>query len=120
MEKEKENKEEFALENTRSQMRKGSLEFIILLIIFQGKVYASDILKRLKEIDLLVVEGTLYPLLSRLKRAELLCYDWEESETGPPRKYYSLTPKGDKVLKNLRKNWDALVESVSLLTKNKK
>ena len=102
-------------------MRKGALEFIILIIISRGKVYASDILKKLLEIDLLVVEGTLYPLLSRLNRGGLVSYEWEESETGPPRKYYSLTEKGERVLKSLRKNWDALVESVNLLTnKNKK
>ena len=78
-------------ENTQAQMRKGILEFCILLVISRGKVYCSDILSELRDADLLVVEGTVYPLLTRLKNSGLLSYDWEESPSGPPRKYYRLT-----------------------------
>jgi PadR family transcriptional regulator PadR len=82
------------LENIESQMRKGTLEFLVLLIVADNEVYALDILKKLKEADMVVVEGTLYPLLSRLKREELVEYSWQESESGPPRKYYIITKKG--------------------------
>ncbi len=104
-------------ENTQAQMRKGLLEFCILLIISKGKVYCSDILNRLREANLLVVEGTLYPLLTRLKNSGLLSYDWEESPNGPPRKYYSLTDKGLETLKRLTQTWEALDKSISLLLK---
>src|SRR5690606_22892843 len=77
------------LENTKAQMRKGTLEFCTLLVISGGPVYASDILKQLKKADLIVVEGTLYPLLTRLKNSKLLTYEWQESKNGPPRKYYT-------------------------------
>ena len=103
------------LENAKAQMRKGTLEFCILLIISKGEVYASDILRELKSADLLVVEGTLYPLLSRLKTAELLNYSWKESEAGPPRKYYTLTEKGTETLKNLKNNWHELTASINSL-----
>ncbi len=106
-----------ALENSKAQMRKGSLEFCILLIISGGEVYASDILKDLKKADLIVVEGTLYPLLSRLKTLELVNYTWKESESGPPRKYYTLTDKGEKTLEQLKKTWSTLTKSIhSLIT----
>src|SRR5690606_29452909 len=82
------------LEIAKADMRRGMLEFVILLIISREKVYASDILKELKSADLLVVEGTLYPLLSRLRTEKLLEYTWEESKSGPPRKYYTLTDLG--------------------------
>ena len=104
------------LENTRAQMRKGILEFCTLLVISQGKVYASDILGALKKADLIVVEGTLYPLLSRLRVSELVEYSWEESKGGPPRKYYTLTAKGRETLDQLALNWKALAESISTLT----
>lgn len=108
------------LENVESQMRKGTLEFIILLIISRrGPVYASDILQKLKEAQLIVVEGTLYPLLSRLKNAGLLKYDWQESTSGPPRKYYSLTQKGQEVLSKLELTWKKLDQSIKSLIKNK-
>jgi PadR family transcriptional regulator PadR len=94
------------VENTKSQMRKGTLEFFILLIIASKKQYAADILTRLKEQNVLVAEGTLYPLLSRLKKEALLSYEWQESTGGPPRKYYYLTEKGEKVLKELITSWD--------------
>jgi PadR family transcriptional regulator PadR len=99
-------------------MRKGTLEFCILLIIGRGEAYASDILKELMTADLLVVEGTLYQLLSRLKSSGLLKYTWEESESGPPRKYYSLTDKGKDALKNLTDNWQSLNKSINQLIKS--
>ena len=106
------------LENAKAQMRKGTLEYCILLIISKDQVYASDILKELKEANLLVVEGTLYPLLSRLKSSSLLSYNWVESPSGPPRKYYSLTEKGKENLKQLNESWQVLTESVKSLIKN--
>lgn len=104
-------------ENTQAQMRKGILEFCILLIISRGKVYCSDILTELKQADLLVVEGTVYPMLTRLKNSGLLSYDWEESPSGPPRKYYSLTLKGKETLNQLTKTWGALNKSINSLVK---
>lgn len=98
-------------------MRKGLLDFIVLLVISRGPVYASDILKELKENSLIVVEGTLYPLLSRLKNLELLKYDWQESKNGPPRKYYKLTDKGEKTLEILSETWKDLSKSINLLVK---
>jgi PadR family transcriptional regulator PadR len=112
------NDQEIEVENNKAQMRKGTLEFCILLIIGRGEAYASDILKELMTADLLVVEGTLYPLLSRLKSSGLLKYTWEESESGPPRKYYSLTDKGKDALKNLTDNWQSLNKSINQLIKS--
>ena len=109
--------EELINENTKAQMRKGVLEFSILLIIARDEIYASDILKELKEADLIVVEGTIYPLLSRLKVAGLLKYNWVESKAGPPRKYYSLTPKGKEILGQLNDTWHALSKSINSLIK---
>ena len=103
------------IENTKAQMRKGILEFAILLIISKKEAYASDILKTLKKAELIVVEGTLYPLLSRLKKAELLAYRWKESPQGPPRKYYVLTPAGKKALKELQMSWKTLSRSIDSL-----
>ena len=102
-------------ENAKAQMRKGTLEFCILLIISKKEVYSSDILQTLKDADLIIVEGTLYPLLSRLKNAELVAYEWRESENGPPRKYYSLTPKGKTALKDLVATWKSLSTSIHSL-----
>lgn len=110
--------QELDLENSKAQMRKGILEFCILLIINRGEVYASDILQGLKKADLLVVEGTLYPLLSRLKTAELVTYTWKESTAGPPRKYYSLTSKGKQTLEQLTLNWHHLSLSINALIKH--
>ncbi|MCC7233305.1 MAG: PadR family transcriptional regulator [Bacteroidia bacterium] len=104
------------LENTQAQMRKGVLEFCILSILSQEEVYPSDIIARMKDSKMIVVEGTLYPLLTRLKNAGLLTYRWEESKSGPPRKYYSLTPLGEKFLEELRITWNELVEAVRLTT----
>lgn len=102
-------------EETKAEMRRGMLEYCILLIISRGKVYASDILKELKEADLIVVEGTLYPLLSRLRSEKLLDYEWEESRSGPPRKYYTLTAKGRDNLAELRATWKSLSDSINTL-----
>lgn len=98
-------------------MRKGMLEFCTLLIIEKDKAYASKIITQLKMADLLVVEGTLYPLLSRLKSQGLLEYSWEESRSGPPRKYYELTNEGKKTLENLKKIWKELIQSINSLIK---
>lgn len=109
------------LENIEAQARKGTLEFAILLIIAKGEVYANDILKQLAGSKLIVVEGTLYPLLTRLRNHELVEYLWKESLSGPPRKYYSLTEKGQKALKELKKSWTDLNRSInSLIKKNGK
>lgn len=108
-------KKDEQFEEAKSQMRKGMLEFCTLLIISRGEVYASDILKELKAADLIVVEGTLYPLLNRLKTDELLNYDWKESSFGPPRKYYTLTAKGREKLAQLKFTWKSLVESIETL-----
>lgn len=99
-------------ENTQTQMRKGILEYCILSIISQGEIYASDILSELKKARLLVVEGTLYPLLTRLKNNGLLSYNWRESTSGPPRKYYEITSTGLDVLNKLDKTWEELVFAV--------
>jgi PadR family transcriptional regulator PadR len=104
------------LENTQAQMRKGVLEFCILSILANEEVYPSDIISRMKQSKLIVVEGTLYPLLTRLKNGGLLQYRWEESKSGPPRKYYSLTPLGQTFLNELRLTWKELVEAVNLTT----
>lgn len=109
------------IENSKAQMRKGTLEFAILLIISRGNVYAGDIIDRLKDADLLVVEGTLYPLLSRLKTEKLLEYSWQESPTGPPRKYYSLTPLGRDMITALHESFNSLTNSLhSLITEYEK
>lgn len=105
------------LENTQAQMRKGVLEFCILSIISQGEIYPSDIIMKMKEAKLIVVEGTLYPLLTRLKNAGLLAYNWVESNAGPPRKYYKLTPIGEEFLKELRVTWAELVSAVNQTAK---
>lgn len=102
-------------ENAKAQMRKGILEYCILTIISEGDAYASDILKKLKEAQLIVVEGTLYPLLTRQKNAGLLNYRWEESTQGPPRKYYSITDSGREFLNELNTAWQELVEAVKSL-----
>lgn len=103
------------LENTKAQMRKGILEYCILSILSRSSCYASDIIKELKEAKVIVVEGTLYPLLTRQKNAGLLSYRWEELQQGPPRKYYKLTPEGRTYLEDLDRSWDELVESVNLI-----
>jgi Predicted transcriptional regulators len=107
------------LENTKAQLRKGALELVVLSIIRQeGEAYPSDILNRLKEAELLVVEGTLYPLLNRLKTGGLLDYQWRESQSGPPRKYYNLSEAGQSFLDELHASWRSLVEAVDSTTKS--
>ena len=108
------------IENTQSQMRKGILEYCILSILKHEEAYPSDIIEKLKKAKLIVVEGTLYPLLTRLKNAELLQYRWEESSSGPPRKYYSITEKGNTFLLELDSTWEDLAKAVRLTTKTKK
>ena len=103
------------IENTKAQMRKGVLEYCILSVLAQGDAYASDIIAKLKEVHLIVVEGTLYPLLTRLKNDGLLAYRWEESVQGPPRKYYKLTEDGDKFLNELHLVWQELVANVDYM-----
>ena len=107
-------------ENVKAQMRKGILEYCILCVLSDGDAYASDIINRLKEVRMIVVEGTLYPLLTRQKNTGLLAYRWEESTQGPPRKYYSITEKGKSFLNELDASWQELVESVNLLRNNLK
>jgi len=106
-----------SLENAAAQMRKGVLEFAILLVIAKKKTYANEIILLMKEAKLTVVEGTVYPLLSRLKNSELLDYAWEESKSGPPRKYYTLTAKGQQFLKGCEEQWDNLEKAITNLKK---
>lgn len=101
------------IENTKAQMRKGVLEFCILSLLNQQEMYPSDIISRLKDAKLIVVEGTLYPLLTRLKNAGILSYRWEESTSGPPRKYYKLTEVGGKFLEELSTTWSELEQAVN-------
>jgi len=107
------------LENTKAQMRKGILEFCILSILSRGDAYTSEILAVLKEAKLIVVEGTIYPLLTRLKKGGLLSYRWEESNSGPPRKYYVLTETGQLFLNELNTTWIGLSNSVKIVTQKK-
>jgi PadR family transcriptional regulator, regulatory protein PadR len=103
------------IENTSSQMRKGVLEFCILSVIKQGEAYPSDIIDKMKAANLNIFEGTLYPLLTRLKNAELLTYRWVESNSGPPRKYFSLTDKGAQFYQELEATWFELANAVKAL-----
>lgn len=101
------------IENTKAQMRKGVLEFCILSILSDGEHYPTEIIERMKTAKLLVVEGTLYPLLTRLKNDGLLTYRWEESTSGPPRKYFTLSEDGKKTLAELINSWTELTDSVN-------
>lgn len=103
------------VDNAKSQMRKGMLEYCVLLLLSRRAAYANDIISRLKRAELIVVEGTLYPLLNRLKKDDLLQYEWKESTQGPPRKYYALTEAGHEFLSGLNAAWAELVRTVSLL-----
>ena len=100
-------------------MRKGVLEFCILSVLKDGEAYTSDILDTLKDAKMLVVEGTIYPLLTRLKNAGLLSYRWEESTSGPPRKYYELTETGKLFLTELNDTWAELQQAVNKVTSEK-
>jgi PadR family transcriptional regulator, regulatory protein PadR len=106
------------IENTQSQMRKGVLEFCILSIIKRAEAYPSDIIEEMKKANLHILEGTLYPLLTRLKNADLLTYRWVESTGGPPRKYFSLTDKGADFYKELQATWNEMANAVHDITQN--
>jgi PadR family transcriptional regulator PadR len=108
------------LENTKAQMKKGLLEYCILLVLSNGDAYASDIITKLKNASLIVVEGTLYPLLTRLKNEGFLSYRWEESTQGPPRKYYMITDKGRDFLGHLQLAWTSLIETINNLNSQSK
>ena len=105
------------LNNIKSQMRKGLLEYCILSIIHKNEAYASDILDTLKAANLVVVEGTIYPLLTRMKNEGLLSYRWQESTGGPPRKYYALTKDGQQLLAQLDNEWQTICLSINQITK---
>jgi PadR family transcriptional regulator PadR len=107
-------------ENVKAQMRRGILEYCILCVLSEGDAYASDIINRLKDVRMIVVEGTLYPLLTRQKNAGLLSYRWEESSQGPPRKYYSITDEGRNFLNDIDSSWQELVASVNQLRNSRK
>ncbi len=109
------------IENTHSQMRKGVLEYCILSVIKRGEAYPGDIIDEMKSAGMQLLEGTLYPLLNRLKKAEILTYRWVESTSGPPRKYFSLTKKGGEFYSLLETTWNELatgVETVARKTNN--
>ena len=108
------------LENTQVQMRKGILEFCILHVIARGEVYASDMLVELTSAKIMVVEGTLYPLLTRLRKAGLVDYKWVESNSGPPRKYYTITQAGKDFVNSLTNTWEELVNSTTQIISNHK
>ena len=110
--------QEMNIENTQAQMRKGILEYCILLIISQQDAYVPDIISKLKASKMIVVEGTIYPLLTRLKNTGLLSYRWEESQQGPPRKYYSITEQGRGFLKELENSWDELTSAANSIKEN--
>ncbi|MCC5918358.1 MAG: PadR family transcriptional regulator [Cryomorphaceae bacterium] len=107
------------IENTKAQMRKGILEYCILSILQNNDAYAAEILETLKNAKLIVVEGTIYPLLTRLKNAGLLQYRWEESTGGPPRKYYAITTAGKAFISELSTTWKDLQYAVESITKPK-
>ncbi len=108
------------IENTKAQMRKGILEYCILAILNNREAYPSEVIAELRDAKLLIVEGTLYPLLTRLKNAGFLTYRWEESNSGPPRKYYSLTKEGELFFLELEKTWKNLYTAVNRITKESK
>lgn len=103
------------VDNAKSQMRKGMLEYCVMLLLRDRPHYSSDIIQRLKDADLLVVEGTLYPLLSRLKKDGILTYEWQESTQGPPRKYYVLSEEGRQTLAALDAAWNEIANTVTKL-----
>ena len=107
------------IENTASQMRKGVLEFCVLSVIRQGEAYPSDIIEKMKAANFQLLEGTLYPLLTRLKNAGMVTYRWVESNSGPPRKYFMLTEKGESFYNELEQTWNELSNGVNALTSKK-
>ena len=105
--------------NFKAKLKKGVLEYCVLLALSKREMYTSELIEKLQEYELIVSEGTIYPLLNRIKREGLLEYKWEESPSGPPRKYYSLTDQGVSNLKETKKSWNELVKSIKLLEKDK-
>jgi len=105
------------IDNSKAQMKKGVLEMCILALLKEGPAYVSEIIEELKKNQMIVVEGTLYPLMTRLKNAGLLHYKWEESRSGPPRKYYELSEKGENVLDELGESWKQLTKAVGQILK---
>lgn len=103
------------IDNLKSQMRKGMLEFCVLLTLRNRAAYASELISSLKDAQMIVVEGTLYPLLTRLKNDGLLSYEWQESTSGPPRKYYSITAVGEQFLEQLARTWEEMNVTVQKL-----
>ena len=103
------------INNAKSQMRKGMLEYCILLLLKQQAAYANDIILRLRDAEMILMEGTLYPLLTRLKNDGLLAYEWQESTQGPPRKYYKLTTDGEEALTQLNVSWEEISRTVNFL-----
>lgn len=101
------------IDNLKSQMRKGMLEFCVLLLLSRNDAYVSEIIAKMKAAHLIVVEGTLYPLLTRLKNDGLLSYRWQESTSGPPRKYYAITPLGSQFLAELHNSWNEISQTVN-------
>lgn len=108
------------IENNKTQMRRGVLEYSILLILASGDEYASSIIQKLKEVNIIVAEGTIYPLLIRLKKLELLTYRWEESTQGPPRKYYMITDLGKEQLEGLDAAWNELAKGIETIRNESK
>jgi PadR family transcriptional regulator, regulatory protein PadR len=106
------------LDNIKQQMRKGVLELCILSILSKGDAYPSEIIIKMKDAQLLVVEGTLYPLLTRLKNEGMLSYNWVESSAGPPRKYYRLTAEGEKIFSEMKLAWVDLNNSINKILNN--
>lgn len=107
------------IENTKAQMRKGLLELCVLSVVADQEAYPSDIIDHLKQNDMIVVEGTIYPLLTRLKNGGMLSYDWRESQSGPPRKYYKITEDGSSALKELTSTWEKLKKTVEASVQKK-
>ena len=112
------NSKKMNIENTQSQMRKGVLEYCILSIIRRGEAYPGDIIEEMRNAGLTLLEGTLYPLLNRLKNAGVLTYQWVESTSGPPRKYFRLTEKGNEFYELLGITWNELATGVNFLIKS--
>ena len=104
-------------QNTSSQMRKGIIEFCVMQIIAKGEIYSSELIDTLRNSNLIVAEGTLYPLLSRLRKADLVTYRWEESLQGPPRKYYLITSSGLQYLEELKTSWTEIKTSIDMIMK---
>ena len=115
----KENTDYSSLVQSETQMRKGMLVYCVLLLLKDGKVYTSEIIRALRKAELIVIEGTLYPLLNRLAKEKLLAYEWQESEQGPPRKYYWLTDDGKNLLRDLKTTYNLLHASITTLEKGK-